>query len=598
MKNLNVLVNNEIFESCVEAISRESHIGFDTETYGIEWDDRLFAIQMATRESVYYFNFHDYRDESVPCIDRRSLSKLSELFNDPNKTWYIHNAKFDLRRIAIADMYIAGSVHCTQMVARFIYNQHTSYSLDACLKRIGLKKDDAVEKYIKDHKLWKWQEKVGKKSRSKQKFYAEVPFEIMFEYGCWDAEAVRILGEKQREQMQGERYYENSLELEKVCYLLEHSGIKTDSDYAAAGYLWEIEQQKKAKEKLSLLSGEPYKSGPKWLTRTFDKFGVKYEVKPETGNAILDKKALQKIDHPIVDQVLAYRKHEKYAGTYYATYKEQEEIHAFIKTWGTDTGRFSYAEPNLQNVPKEEELDSKIPYQVRGCFKPRPEHCFVMVDFDQQEFRLLLDYAGEHDLIRRINEHGEDVHQATADMVGVTRKMAKTLNFGLLYGMGAEKLAASLKCSTLEAKGIKKQYFSRLPKVKQFIRRVIETAERRGHIKTWVGRKLYFPNKELCYKAPNHLIQGGCGDIARHAMVSLQRNIFDEVKSKMLLQVHDELLFEIHKDELDIIPAIVNIMENTYEPFNGMRLTCGVEHSWKSWGKRYVEEGVPILQGS
>lgn len=579
------------------AICAEPELGFDTETYGVGFNDRLFAIQVATAREVFYFNFH-YYDESVECLPRTYISRLADALEDKSKIWYIHNAKFDLRRMALEGLYFEGSVHCTQMAERFVYNQHVSYSLKACLKRIGLEKDDAVEEYITKNKLWDWEERAGKKTRSKKKYYEKVPFDIMFRYGCIDAEAVRALGQHQREILRDETYYENDLELEKVCYLMEERGILTRTEYATNGYEYEIAKKEEAVQKLTELAGEPYKSGPKWLRNTFDKFGVSYEVNTKTNNPIFDKKALSKIQHPIVDQILAYRRHEKYAGTYYATYKEQSQVHAFIKTWGTDTGRFSYAEPNLQNVPKEEELDETIPYQVRGCFRPREDHCFVMVDFDQQEFRLLLDYAGEHDLIRRINDHGEDVHQATADMVGVTRKMAKTLNFGLLYGMGAEKLASALGCSVLEAKKIKRQYFARLPKVQRFIRRVIETAESRGHIKTWVGRKLYFPNSDLAYKAPNHLIQGGCGDIARQAMVQLQKAIFENVNSKMILQVHDELLFEVRKDELDIIDAIVNIMENTYIPFNGMRLTCGVEHSWESWGKRYVKEGKPILQAS
>lgn len=594
---MNVLVTNDNYTRVIGRLSKQTNLGFDTETYGVEHDDKLFAIQISDGESNYYFNFHDYGTE-VESLGRECIEGLRILFSDNTKVWYIHNAKFDLRRLAIEGIYIEGSVHCTQMCERFLYNQHQTYSLAACAKRRGKSKDDAVENYIREHKLWEWQEKVGRKTRSKKKFYERVPFDIMFEYGCLDAKLVYDIGEEQRDKLKGERYYENDLELEKVCYLLEESGIKTDTEYAAGGYLWELEQQEIARQELSRIAGEPYKSGPKWLANAFDKFGVEYKRNPKTNNPMFDKKELGKIDHEIVDHILAYRHHEKYAGTYYATYKEQETIHAFIKTWGTDTGRFSYAEPNLQNVPKEEELDDSIPYQVRGCFKPREDHCFVMVDFDQQEFRLLLDYAGEHDLIRRINDHGEDVHQATADMVGVSRKMAKTLNFGLLYGMGAEKLAQSLGISVLEAKSVKRQYFARLPKVQRFIREVITTAETRGHIKTWVGRKLFFPDADYAYKAPNHLIQGGCGDIARHAMVTLQRDIFDGIRSRMLIQVHDEILFELHREELGIIDGIVNIMENTYEPFNGMKLTCGVEHSWESWGKRYVHEGKPVLQVS
>lgn len=576
----------------MEQLHKELELGLDTETFGLEFNDRLFSVQIATANEEYYFNYLDYGD-GTPVLHKSTLMDLGTLCKNSSILWYIHNAKFDLRRLALEGIRIQGPVHCSQMCERFMYNQHQSYSLDACAKRRGRAKDDAVGNYIKDNKLWEWQEKVGKKTRTKKKFFDKVPFDIMFKYGCIDVREAFDLGREQRQELKGEEYYENSLELEKVCYEMEELGIQVRREYAGQGYAYEIEQARIETEELERLSGEPYRSGPLWLRRQFDKFGVEYQVNPKTDNPIFDKKALGKIDHPIAGHIRKRRTHEKYAGTYYATYSEQEVIHAFIKTWGTDTGRFSYAEPNLQNVPKEEELHSDIPFQVRGCFRPRDGYCFVMVDFDQQEFRLLLDYAGEHDLIRRINDHGEDVHQATADMVGVSRKMAKTLNFGLLYGMGAEKLAQSLGVPVLQAKTIKRQYFARLPNVQRLIRQVIQTAERRKYIRTWVGRKLHFPNRDFAYKAPNHLIQGGCGDIARHAMVRIHGDVLEGLRSNMLLQVHDELLFEVHKDELDIIPAIVNIMENTYRPFNGMKLTCGVEHSYTSWGKRDVKEGYP-----
>lgn len=569
-------------------------LGFDTETYGTDFNDRMFAMQIANGTNTYYFNFHDY-GTSIPRLERSYIEKLRPIFEERGKLWYIHNAKFDLRRLGIEGIYIKGRVHCTQMCERFINNQYNGYSLDACLKRRGRQKDDAVMEYIREEKCWEWQEQTGKKTRKKKLFFDQVPFDIMFKYGCIDADEVFKLGQEQRAQLKGEKYYENDLHLEQICYLMEEYGIRTNKSYAASGYEYEMAQKNLCIARLEDIAGEKYKTGPKWLANKLDMFGVLYEKNPRTGNPVFDKASLSKINHPIVENIINYRRHEKYATTYYSTYKEQDEIHAFIKTWGTDTGRFSYAEPNLQNVPKEEELSADIPFQVRGCFQPREDHCFVMVDFDQQEFRLLLDYAGEFELIRKINEHGEDVHQATADMVGVTRKMAKTLNFGLLYGMGADKLADALKCSVIEAKEIKRKYFARLPKVRRFINGVINKAKDKGVIKTWVQRKLYFPNKELAYKAPNFLIQGGCGDIMRLAIVDCHQ-VLKDLRSKILLSVHDELLFEIHKEELDIIPAIVNIMENTYEPFNGMKLTCGVEHSWESWGKRYVKEGKPILQ--
>ena len=611
------VVTPQTLEEAAEDIATTQDCGLDTETYGVKWNDGMFALQIATENNVWYYNFHNYLNNwhepsiaDVEVLDIEAvMQSLEEAFNDPEKIWYIHNAKFDLRRLAIAGVYLSGGVHCTQMCERFVYNQYTSYSLAGCLGRRGRAKDDAVEKYIKDNKLWKWEEVAGKKQRNKLKFYDQVPFDTMFRYGCIDSEEVRFLGRDQRSKVAGEEYYENDLKFQKVCYGMEETGMVVRQDYAKGGLEYERRKQSEVEAKLSELSPEPFRGGRNWLKATFDFHGIEYGVNPKTGNPVFDKQALAKIEHPVADLIRQQRKHDKYAGTYYQTYADNEVIHAFIKPYGTDTGRLSYAEPNLQNVPKEKKLADSEPFQVRGCFAPREDHCYVMVDFDQQEFRLLLDYAAEMSLIRRVNEHGEDVHDATAAMVGVERDPAKTLNFGLLYGMGEAKLAIALGLPTYwdynrkgervlksrEARELKAQYFGRLPNVQRTIQQIIKTAETRKFLRTWVGRKLWFPYRELCYKGPNHLIQGGCGDIARMAMVPIAERL-EGMRSNMLLQVHDELLFEVHKDELDVVPDLVNIMESTYRPFNGMKLTCGVDHSWVSWGKRDVVVGLPVLE--
>jgi DNA polymerase-1 len=605
--------------SCV--LEESSGVGADTETYGTGRTDRAFALQLATERHVWYFNFHDYstnwhepsQRSGVPILDRRrTFAALSPLLRRKDLVWFIHNAKFDLRRFALEDAEVSGGVHCTQSIERFIYNQHMRYSLAACLERRGLSKDDAVAKYIAEHSLHTGGAVNGKKH------FEQVPFDLMFEYGCSDAERCRLLGIDQRKQLEQHAFYHNDLELQKVAFGMEQIGMKVRTEYAQQGLVYERQKQQESAIELSRLAGEPFRSGPNWLSGIFDRYEVPYRRNPKTGKPVFDKHALDDIDHPIAGLVREYRRHEKYASTYYEVYASNEVIHAEIKLGGTDTGRFSYADPNLQNVPKEEVPDPvkepakyakymSIPYQVRGCFAPRTlDHFFGMVDYDQQEFRLMLDYAGEFDLIRRINDHGEDVHQATADLVGVSRKEAKTINFGLLYGMGVEKLAKALGISVRDAKMLKATYFAKLPRVQKLIAAIIEKAERQGYVTTWTGRKLYVPKPwrdphtgalvRFEYVMPNHLIQGGCGDIARLAMPVVDDLIRKETsQSSMLLQVHDELLFEIHRTEADILKRIVGIMENTYRPFNGMKMTCGVDHSWVSWSKLDVVKGYPCL---
>lgn len=590
---MKTLVTGNNLEACKLKLRQSEQLGLDTETYGVKIHDDMFALQIATEKQAFYFNLHPLHPE--PWMHEEILDELDDIFADTDKTWFIHNAKFDLHRLANHDKEIAGRVHCTQATARLIYNQHMRYSLDACLKRRGRAKNPVVENYIKEHRLWTMVTLPYKSTRVKNKHYDQVPYPIMFEYGCDDAFDVLWLGQEQIKEEIEPALYEQECKLVKTCLAMERKGIQTDPDYARKGIDYEQEILNRTKAQASAEAQEEFRNGPKWLRAAFDRCGQPYDLHPKTGNPIFDKHALGKMQSPIAGLVKEIRRSEKYVGTYYGAFLNNAVgdsiLHATIRQAGTDTGRFSYADPNLQNIPKEEDFSAGS-IQVRKCFTPRQGHKFVMIDFDQQEFRLMLDYAGQHDLIRKIMEHGEDVHQATADMCGIARKKAKTLNFGLLYGMGVGKLAIALGISAAEAKDLKKLYFSRLPMVRKLIQDIQFTAENRGFVKTWAGRKLYFPDKELCYKAPNHLIQGGCGDIARKAMNIIHETLaFHE--TSMLVQVHDEILFEVPDDEEPLIDPLRQIMETVYRPINGMKLTCGVEYSPTSWGKQDIIDGKP-----
>jgi DNA polymerase-1 len=259
---------------------------------------------------------------------------------------------------------------------------------------------------------------------------------------------------------------------------------------------------------------------------------------------------------------------------------------------GTQTGRFSYSAPNLQNVPKEA-VEGKDFY-VRKCFVPRPGYCFVMIDYDQQEYRLMVDLAGENELIKKING-GLDVHTATAEMMGVDRTTAKTINFMLLYGGGHEKLAKALGITNLRAKELKGRYFRTLPKVERFIKETKIGGELLGLVTNWMMRRYYLFDKGKAYILPNHIIQGGCADVIKSAMVKISTFLeASNYLTHMLVQVHDELLFEVHESELHLVPKFKEIMESIYKPMRGLHLTCGVDHSWESWGSIDKVRGLPF----
>lgn len=592
-----ILITNENITECFDNINEHKYIGFDTETFGLAIDDQAFSFQFAVANASYYVNFLDYKDGTYAFEPYEFCRIFEGLWKDKSKVWFIHNAKFDLHKLLNYRVHISGSVHCTATIERVLYNQYQSYSLDACLRRRDRSKNSEVEDYIKQNKLWEWVTVTGKKKRDKKKYYDKVPFDIMFRYGCQDAEDVLFVGTDQINAIEtdyGTHILNNEYKLQDTCLAMERIGVKVDRNYIARGIGYETKELEIAKKKATEMAGEEYRNGPKWLRAAFDKHGQSYKINEKTNNPIFDKYELENMESPIANQVKEIRRREKYLTSYYSSFEYFQKdsiVHANIRTAGTDTMRFSYSDPNLQNVPKEEDFE-KGSVQVRKCFVPRPDHCFVMIDFDQQEFRLMLDYAGEIALIKRIMDHGEDVHQATADMMGVSRKEAKTLNFGLLYGMGIDKLAKQLKVSDAQASQLRKLYFARLPKVQRLIENIKRTASNRGFIRTWSGRKLYCPKRELAYKMPNHLIQGGCADIARFAMPELH-NFLMYYTSNMIIQVHDEIVFEVHKDELDLVDNLQKIMENIYSPYNGMKLTCGVEHSWTSWGKQDVVDGYP-----
>ena len=234
------------------------------------------------------------------------------------------------------------------------------------------------------------------------------------------------------------------------------------------------------------------------------------------------------------------------------------------------------------NCPKRGEDKSRYP--VRKAFIPREGFMFVMIDWDQMEYRLLLDIAGEDETIDKILG-GLDVHTATAEMMAVEREPAKTLNFMLLYGGGAAKLAAALGVLVSRAKELKAKYFRTLRKVQNLVKSIQATSKLRGYIVNWLGRRiLNTPGSE--YKMPNHYIQGGCGDVAKVAMNEIEDYLQDiPTATNMLLTVHDECIFEVPIDEnhTDVmLDEIKNIMEEAY-PHKRLPLTAGIDYSLSNW---------------
>lgn len=376
--------------------------------------------------------------------------------------------------------------------------------------------------------------------------------------------------------------YQNELQLTRVLHEMEYIGTQIDIGYTRDAYEFETSRyQDKAKE-FYRITGVPFVDSNKSLSSVFSNFGIK-PARTAKGNPSFTSNVLEKINHPLAKIILEYRDAFKRANTYYANFLQlcdsEGNIHCNFKQGGTVTGRMSCANPNLQNLTKEDEENPATPFKVRKCFVPREDYIFVMIDYDQMEYRLMLEYAKEMGVIEQVLG-GMDIHQATANLLGVSRKFAKTINFMLLYGGGPTKLAETLGISLLKAKDLRGLYFSKLPKIERFIYDVQSVAKRRGYIINWYKRHCYV-HHEHTYAAPNYLIQGGCADIVKKAMVSLDDYLRNK-KSRILLQIHDEILFEVHKSEIELIPKLQEIMSGVY-PHKFLPLTCGVEWSDISW---------------
>ena len=584
-----MIVTEYAFGAALESLQSEAVYIVDTETTGLSpWQgDRLFSVIVGrgSNDDVFYFNFNpteDFSPEEILPKEYYLKQLCSVIFSDPLKMVVMHNAKFDLGMFYQEGMECLSRVWDTEVMARVEYNDHMRYRLEDCGKRIGIEKDDAVELYIKEHKLYKKVATPGVKKRATHKYYDRVPKNIIVPYGIQDVRVTKALFKHQWNLLSEEAVVANEMEFTKVLFDIQKVGERVDKKYCAEAFAHEHECYMEAQRQFEVLTNESFVDSGKNLARIFQ--AQKIELpKTEKGNPQVSEKVLESLDHPLAKLVLLHREHYKKAHTYYQNLlllsDETGGVHPDFKQAGARTGRLSCKTPNLQNVPKEEAQDA--PFKVRKAFVPRDGYFFVELDYKAMEFRMMLDYAGQTDLIRAI-QGGLDPHQATADLVSIERKPAKVLNFGLLYGMGIDKLAGTLGISRDEAKRFRDRYFGALPAVKGFLRGASRAAELRGYVRNWAGRKYYFSNPEFAYKAANALIQGGCAEIVKFAMVML-RDYLQKKKSRMVLQVHDSILFEIAWEEFHIVEDLANLMAKAF-PHKMLAMECDIKWSASSWG--------------
>ncbi|MDN5541282.1 MAG: DNA polymerase, partial [Acinetobacter sp.] len=348
------------------------------------------------------------------------------------------------------------------------------------------------------------------------------------------------------------------------------------------------------------LAGQSFNvSSPKQVGEIlFDKLGLKGGKKTATGQYSTSESVLEKIDHPITELILDYRGLSKLKSTYTDGLLKQansdtHRVHTSYHQALTATGRLSSTDPNLQNIPVREEIGR----QIRKAFIAPQGRVLLAADYSQIELRLMAHFSQDEALVDAFN-HGQDVHRRTAaEVLGVAledvtsdqRRQAKAVNFGLLYGMSEFGLTRQLGFSREESRGYIAKYFQRYPGVLDYMERTRQIAREQGFVETILGRRLYTPDimasnkmiKQAAERAAiNAPLQGSAADIIKMAMIAVDQ-MLPKDQAKMLLQVHDELVFEVDESIADELASkLADVMQSVLQISVPLLVEVGKGRNW------------------
>lgn len=634
-----MIVTEQNAKQCLDEIlfclKQSPFASLDTETTGLNSfkGDRPFSVILATVDKAYYFNFKDYGD-GTPVVPESIMQDFAPVWR-AEITWFLQNAKFDLHMMHTLGVELEGKIFDTAFLDRIHFNQHMRYNLAEITKRWGNEKLDIVGNYISEHKLTSVVEHPELMKTEDRMHFDRVPASVIVPYGEQDAQATLDVGLKIWTEIVAEdakivdaripkqtQVVDNESHLVKTLYKMEQVGVKLDVEYCNEALSFYRKIIQKAEKEFKEITGLDFVKGTTVFEEVFAPEKDKWE-QTEKGNWKWDAKTLSRFENPaarIVTEYAEAKKQFEYFANFMFYRGHDDAVHPTFSQYGTVTGRLSSRDPNAQNWtnPDKYEDDAEASlFPVRKALIPREGFFFLMPDYSQVEFRIMVDKAYANRIINEILA-GHDVHTATANVAGVSRKEAKTVNFLTAYGGGVVKLAQNLFATTgshaqlgaiykkmfgwrlseeeqralptvtesirshnepliRKAYEIQQSIFRAAPEIKDFTKAVQDTAQSRGYVRNWLGRRYYFPDRRWAYKAPNHLIQGGAADVIKVAMNRIDK-LLEGKKSRMLMQVHDEIVFELAYGEESLVPEIKGIMESVY-PYNRLPLLVEVEYS-------------------
>ncbi|MGB0932637.1 MAG: DNA polymerase I [Lishizhenia sp.] len=581
-------------EKLLRLILAQKSVCFDTETSSLEARHAAIvglSISFKAREA-YYIPLPKEFDAA-----KEILSSFKPYFESLEIEKVAHNIKYDTQVLNRYGIEIQGPQFDT-MIAHYLLSPDGRHSMDRL-----------AEYYLK-YKPISIETILGKKGKN-QKSMLDIPQEQITDYACEDADITWQLKELFEPEIQKEHlkkmFYEIEMPLVDVLKNMEVEGINLDTNGLSKFSkeleitLIDLEQNIKA------LAGEEdfNLDSPKQLGEVlFDRMQISNKAKKtKTGQYSTSEDVLQKHkdDHEIIPLILDYRSLRKLKSTYVDALpllvdEKDKRIHTHYMQTVAATGRLSSTNPNLQNIP----IRTEKGREIRKAFIPRDEnHTLMAADYSQIELRIIAALSGDANMIHAF-QNGDDIHAATAakvfnvPMEEVTRDQrssAKAVNFGIIYGQGAFGLAQNLGISRKEAKAIIDGYFEQYGTIKSYMEKAVLDAREKGYVETIMQRRRYLPDINSANavvrgfaerNAINAPIQGSAADIIKIAMINVANRMRKEgVKSKMLLQVHDELVFDVHLEEKEIMSKLVKEeMENAVELVVPMEVEYELADNW------------------
>ncbi|WP_426090836.1 DNA polymerase I [Flavobacterium sp. DSR3-2] len=578
----------------LQNLQKQTSVCFDTETTGLDpLHAELVGISFSYEKGKgFYVPFPENQEEAqtliekfIPFFENESIEKIGQ------------NLKYDLKILSNYNLTVKGKLFDT-MIAHYLINPDMRHNMDILSETYLKYSPQSIETLI------------GKKGKN-QKSMRDVELEEIKEYAVEDADVTLQLKEiftLELDKTGTKKLFEEiEIPLVKVLADMEKEGIRVDVDFLKSLSKTLDDDIKILEANIFETAGEKFNlASPKQLGDVlFDKLkiGGAKQKKTKTGQYATGEEILSYLaaENPIVKDIQDWRQLVKLQNTYVDALPNQVDgisrrIHTDYMQTVAATGRLSSNNPNLQNIP----IRTERGRQIRKAFVARDEnYTLVSADYSQIELRVIAALSGEENMIKAFQNH-EDIHKSTASKVfnvpleEVTREQrshAKTVNFGIIYGVSAFGLSNQTSLSRSESAALIEAYYQTYPRLKSYIQEQIEFARENGYVQTILGRRRYLKdiNSQNAIvrggaerNAVNAPIQGSAADIIKIAMINIHQKLTSENwKSKMLLQVHDELVFDVHNSELEKIkPMIKYEMEHAFKLDVPLDVDLGSGKDW------------------